>query len=74
MGKHNQVDIEKEKQLSDRIQLRASQIFDDMNKDVARGQIGGMTKLQIQIRYIVWTLARIEVLYGKTSSVDDTTK
>jgi len=54
--------------LAEKIQKRASEHFNAMSKDVARGQINGMTKTQIQMRYVIWQMARIEVLYGKTKS------
>jgi len=68
---HDQANVERERDLHDKIQKRASEHYDAMNRDVARGQIGGIPKTQIQVKYLVWQMARIEVLYGKIRNVSD---
>jgi len=57
-----QVQNEQERELHQAIQKRASDHFNAMNGDVARGQLQGLTKIQVQVRYLTWQLARMEVV------------
>lgn len=66
-----QVKANDDRQLHNVIQKRASEHFAAMNKDVARGQLGGMTKIQVQMKYVIWQMARIEVLYGRKVHVGE---